>query len=1306
MKRPFLNFVPRDRLKEHTSRHKLPERAYGSALFADISGFTPLTEALRREFGVRQGAEKLTIHLNHIYNQLIRIVHQYDGSVVGFSGDAITVWFTGENAAAKAAQSAIEMQQTMQNEPAIPVSDGEIFPLTIKIAITSGTARRFLVGDPKIQLLDVLAGKLLERLAKAESIAKPKQIVIDDETLTHVGIKASDRRIIAGERLNVFDTMTQSFQIAEQQVDSFSHIPQAQIASWVLEPLRHYYQENRSELLTELRNAVAMFVHFQGINYEDDPQAGEKLNRFVRKIQHTVKQYGGLLLQLTVGDKGSYLYVAFGAPIAHEDDVSRALQTALEISKLETGLFDISALKIGLSQGIMRTGTYGSDSRRTFGVLGDEVNLAARLMMLAGDGKILVSEKIREASQSKQFAFEDLPAVKVKGKQSAIKVAHLLGQTELSFAQRFYTTPLIGRDDELAALQKQAQPLFSGKHAGIHIIYGEPGIGKSRLAYEFQKQLEADHELSWFVGQAEQINRAPLGAFVYFLRGYFRQDRQQSMDTNLTRFEHVFEELLTDAETETAANLRRYRSYLAGLLGLSLPDSPFTKADEQSRIDNALIGIRAWAKAESRKRPLIIHIEDVQWLTPSATRALEQLVSYGMENSPIFLLLTSRYRDDQSKPLIFSMPGVQMQASDLGLLTESGVEALATELLNGKMTHLLKQFVSERGEGNPFFTEQLITDLSERGALFKTNGTWHIHAQAMATVPQSVTALLVSRLDRLAPPVKGVVQTASVLEREFDGRVLSHMLSPRDHAYIDVAQEESIWSAIDEVNYLFRHALLRDAAYQMQVRSRLQTLHRLAAESIEYFFADDPSYFAQLLEHWHQVGNLDKELAYLDPIVEQLVDVTGELDYAGELLNRFSDALPADDARRRVVWYWQARIASILFQLDEGEAKGKRALALAKKVGDQTMIAKCLRALGGTARSRRQYQQARNYLQKSHDISEKIDDSFERANTLLSRGLLERDFSNYKQAELFLQQSINLFQSINDSFGIINGYFTLSLTQWEQGNLEQMLALTRKSLLLAEEAGHIEFIGRAYNNLGLVAFEKGEYPSANQYWQKSLNVFRDLGYQKEVSDLLNNIALVNYNQQKLEESESYFQESLTLRKRLDDEEGVAQSLGNLSMVFLEQGRYEEALDFQTRSLEQKRPLGNQYRLVYGLNYLGFIYLKLEQHQALPAFHEALTIAQSINAQALMLTALVGIAEIHWQQENHQRAFELAGLVESHPAFSSNTGLRLNALLEALKNAQLLEKHQFAMASGQSLALESVVEQELAFLKTQVNYPLL
>ena len=463
---PLTVYMPVDRQHALARGETLPDRATGAALFADISGFTALTRALAHELGFERGAEELTRTISQVYTALIEEVHRYGGSVIGFAGDAITCWFDDATSLPRAQSvpeapdtcetpgvsesrrglhsNAVEesgaaahrhaelaavacglaMQEAMALCNTITTPQGATFELATKVAIVAGPVRRFLVGDPEIQVIEAIAGQTLDRLAAAEHAANRGEVVV-------AGDIAERNRVQLAIREWRTDDRGRRIAVVCGSVEGVAPTPWPELPSeglsdtacrpWVLPAVYERARSGHRQFLSELRPVSALFVNFKGIDYDEDEQAGAKLDAYVRWVQRAAERHEAIFDHLTMGDKGSYICLAFGAPIAHGDDETRAICAALELlspppelALTESRASGIGAIRIGVAAGHALVGTYGGRGRRTYGIQGDRVNLAARLMIAAPEGDILCDDEITRAAQG-QVIFTALPPIRVKG---------------------------------------------------------------------------------------------------------------------------------------------------------------------------------------------------------------------------------------------------------------------------------------------------------------------------------------------------------------------------------------------------------------------------------------------------------------------------------------------------------------------------------------------------------------------------------------------------------------------------------------------------------------------------------------------------------------------------------------------------------------------------------------------------------------------------------------------------------------------------------------------------------------------------
>ena len=608
-------YLPTDRLHALIAGKDLPEYAEGAALFCDISGFTALTELFLKESGPQRGAEEIHRVINQVFDSLIAEVNRYHGSVIIFGGDALTCWFDADHGL-RAVACATAMQNRMQPFAAIQSRGKQTVAMGIKIAIAVGTVRRMVVGDPAIQLLDVLAGRTLDTLAAAEHQASRGEIVLDSIAQQALGdqIEIAAWRVdeTSGARFAILRALRVPVQ--PDPWPALSSSPE-RVRPWVLPDIYERLHatgavgtgpvRTGTQFLAEIRPAAPLFLYFRGPDYDADPEAYPKLNSFIQKTQHILTRYEGRLLQVIMGgrnwgDKGSYLYAVFGAPLAHEDDAQRAAAAALDLRAMAQKLGFIADARIGVSQGWLFAGPAGSETRQTYVTMGDEVNLAARLMQAADSFRILVSARIPEAL-GQQFYGDALPPLYVKGKGEAVQAFSLEGiraRDSIRLQEPRYALPMVGREAELQTITARLDLVLQGRGQIVGIT-GEPGVGKSRLMAEVIHRAQ-QRGMEMYGSECEAFGTQT--SYLVWRRiwqGILGVDNDARLEDRLAR-------ISAELARVDAALLPRM-PLLGPLLNLPIPDNSLTQAfDAKLRKTSLETLLDDYLRARYRDRPIVM----------------------------------------------------------------------------------------------------------------------------------------------------------------------------------------------------------------------------------------------------------------------------------------------------------------------------------------------------------------------------------------------------------------------------------------------------------------------------------------------------------------------------------------------------------------------------------------------------------------------------------------------------------------------------------------------------------------------------
>jgi len=871
------SFLPVDRRWALVAGRSLPDRARGAALFADISGFTPLTAALAAELGPQRGAEELTRHLNRAYTALIAQVHRHGGSVIFFSGDAITCWFdealpialpTGiiSPAAVRALACAHALQDEIARMEAIETPGGSIIRFALKVAVTAGDARRFLVGNPEHYLLEVLAGNTVDRLARAEKLAGRGEVIAPVQLISTLPRQPA----VLGQRRDG----DEQFAVVGRpdQPPALPPLPDPPLLEagaarpWILPPVYDRLMQGPAEFLAELRSITALFLKFEGIDYDQDDLAGERLDSFVRAVQDELARFQAYILQLTMGDKGSYMLISFGAPIAHEDDTIRAAAAALTLRDLPARFDFLTDCRIGISRGLVRSGAYGSFTRRIYGSQGAEVNIAARLMVAARPGRILVSERVAAALEGECELLRQ-PPLDLKGVSSQFVAMELIGRRTAvrKPLEAQVTDRPVGREREMSILRGALAELTSGAtRSAVLILEGDAGIGKSFLIADLLRLAGR--------GETEVVSLEGAGDAVELSTPYYA-------------WRAVFEKLLGSRDDDPAwmdelvaeleAEQRPLAPLLSVVLPVELPETPLTgQMSGEARQESAQQLLISLLRTRLAARPLLLVLDDAHWLD-SASWALAGRLQ--RELQPMLLVLATRPQGPEAPPTFLELrelPSTRLMTLDT--LPPAAIEVLVCRRLGARsLPEPVARLIHEKAEGHPFFSEELAYALRDGGFIDVVDGECRLtgkgHGLDALDFPGTIQGVVASRIDLLPPIQQLTVKVASVIGRIFAFRVLQAV-------YPDPPEVGRLRESLDTLSrlditpletpepnlaHIFRQYVTLDVVYNLMTFQQRRQLHRSVALQYEQEGAGDPARLDPLLgHHWSLAGENEKAVRY------------------------------------------------------------------------------------------------------------------------------------------------------------------------------------------------------------------------------------------------------------------------------------------------------------------------------------------------------------------------------------------------------------------------------------------------------------
>ncbi len=1086
-------YLAGDRRRALSEGRELSDRVNGSALFADISGFTPLTEALARELGPQRAAEELTAHLNRVFHAVIDDVSRYGGEVIYFAGDAITCWIDGDDGR-RGAACGLAIQRTMSSVGTIRTRAGTEIVLAIKVAVAVGDARRFVVGDPSIQLIDVLAGRIVDELAEAEQLAEKGEVV-----LAHSALDAIGEHVVIREQRRAGDNAEGVGVVAELMVDVVVELDvepasptpalsESLVRPWLLPAVYERLVADRGEFLSELRSAYPVFVRFGGIDYDEDQGAATKLDHFVRRAQRVLSDLGGNLLQLNLGDKGAYLYAVFGAPHAHEDDATRAATAAVELLALEreTAATD---LQIGISHGRVRSGTYGHPMRRTFTCLGDAVNLAARLMAKAPSGHAYITDDVHR-SLTERVECQVVGDLAIKGKADPVHVMSVVGlrRGQVTRALR-YPLPMIGRETEMAVFAQALDDVVGGSGRALGIV-AEAGRGKSRLIAEaFRTLSAADVTVAW--GEAQSFGRT-----TSYLAWRDVCRRLLDVDDDATEAAQIRD--LTRRLRSISRDHARRSPLLASLLGLGLDDNDLTRTFDaklrKTSLESLLVDV---VRARSAGGPIAIVLEDCQWIDGLSRDLLEEMVR-ACASLPVLFLVAYRPTDAASGGLgLDSIPS--FQELHLGELSASD----ADRVLHAKVAQLfgesatpaaeLVDFVLRRAQGNPFYLEELINFIHGHG-VDPADPSAFRHLD----VPDTLFRLVQSRIDMLDEAPRTALKVASVIGPTFASPfvqgVYPDLGSVDDlEARFEAARQADILriDRVEDRSWLFRHIVARDVAYDGLPYAIRAQLHGRVGKFLESEGPQAIERNLDLLAHhfWLSEDRAKKQ----DYAVR--AGIAAQARYANDAAaDYFRRAMPLlADTERATVMRRLGKVLELQGGWADAEATYGQAIELSTRLGDAKEQARAHADLAETLRKQGRFDEARDQLTTASRIFGRDHDETGLGLVLHLEGTLASQQGQYEAARSAYERSLEMRERLGDRASIGSLLSNLALVSECEGDLEGARSMNERALAMREEIGDPWAICISHNNIGMIALLQHDFATAQLRFEESMRLATEIG---------------------------------------------------------------------------------------------------------------------------------------------------------------------------------------------------------------------
>lgn len=1187
-------------------------------MFLDLSGFSVMTDVLMQHG--QHGAEVLAGLMHSVFDPLVESVFDYGGKIIGFAGDGILALYPVDGdahlTALRALTSAHLIQKRLTENPSRQTIY-ERFSISAKIGLAGGSVSWGILRSPREdQATYYFRGSAVDQSAEAEHHARAGDILLTKSL---------------GELLEglIETSPCGPFRCFEEfRVDLpaprpivFPPVDLAVSRLFMPEEVIAY------DVRGEFRQIVNLFMRFPNLTET-------QLSELMDQVFDLKTKYGGLLNRLDFGDKGCNLLLLWGAPVAYENDISRALNFLLELKAHVR--FPITS---GVTYYIAHAGYLGSPLCEDYTCYGWGVNLASRFMMTAPIGDTWVDDRIARRI-SKRFDVEFIGSQIFKGFAVEQKVHRLHGYKQSQ--EPIYQGEMVGREDKLAQLASFIAPLWQDRFAGALLISGDAGVGKSRLLYEFRlSKIFADKDILWAVCLSDQVVRQSFNPLRSWLSRYFGVFPNQPVDERRRAFDSKLNDLLaTIPARDLAREMDRTRSILGAVLDLHWEGSLYEQLDAEVRYNNTFLTLINLIKAESLRQPVVFVLEDFQFTdhdTRDFVARLKRALLAAGESYPVAIIVTSR-------PPTSDIPEQFVDVLiDLRGLSSEAIGHLAEIRLGAPPAPHLVTLLVNRSEGNPYFAEEIIRYLQEE-SLIETGGAgWRLVRPAdAALLPGDIRSILVARLDQLPRGVRESVQTASILGREFEIPLLTHMWREDERLlqYVEEAEQAAVWRPVDEVHYIFAHRLLRDAAYEMQMQARRRELHALAVDALEHLYGDSPARYAELAHHADYAGLGSRAQKYY-----RLAGKTAAASYQNQqAVEYFTLALAFTDSddltsqfdilvqrvelysrlgKRDLQWKDLLSLERWAEDLDDSERVAKSWMLRASyyfATGDSLHSVECAERAAAYPRAPAN-EELRLYTQTVWSLA------------LLRLGRLEEAM---QMARATLEQA-QATGNRREAARILSAMGLIALEQKEPAHSHGYLT---EALRIARELKDLGLQSRALNNLAVAEHSVNRnYALAHEYYEQTYQLARELGDRNVEGFSLSNLGFIAGIQGQFLTARSYHEQALLAAREIGNQYFETYTLINLSAVAGNQSEPQAALQYAREAASLARKISERSGEAWAALYKGYAYLALGQlEEAKDAFHQAAAIRDELDQPALLMEPLAGLVETYLSADDLESAW--------------------------------------------------------------------
>jgi adenylate cyclase len=944
------------------------------------------------------------------------------------------------------------------------------------------------------------------------------------------------------------------------------------------------------DILGDRRRVTVLFADLVGFSslaeYLDPEDLRTDIAETFAELADAVEGHDGVVEKF-IGDA---VVAIFGAPIAHEDDPRRAVEVALQMQDIVAIRSEKSPtplqLRIGINSGLVVSSPVGDGSKT--GVLGDAVNVAARLQQAAEPGDILISDTVMRRVQS-DFDSHHEGALDVKGRDQPVSAYRVMARrTGLTRLQ----APFVGRREELALLDLLWSSVCKGNTHVVSLI-GDPGVGKSRLLAEFSPRTDG---LDVRVTCSSERAYGPFLDLIATILGGMPED-----------VEDLKKRAAAMGVDEEATTL------LAAFLGLAGAPPVVRMADEQQK-RQVFAGVWQWLLAAAAHRPVLMVLDDVHWADQSTYDLLGFLLQR-LSAAPVMLLLAYRPGFEQVESAASRASHTAIRLEQLDAQESS---ALARGYLEVKSLPAdLERVVISRAEGNAFFIEELLRALLELGSLAVVDGV-AVLAKVDVSIPDTVEGTILARVDRLEPPERNVLQHAAVLGRMFTTTLIESILGEDAEESLHALARLQLIVPLGGDRWTFKHALVHEVTYDTLLLKRRRELHRRVAEALEASTGDEPGFLEILAEHYSRArvpakarsyalaaGNLARDrLGFAEATLryQTALRLWGDGDEEGrlDLLDKLgatallgSDPSTAKTALMEAIAAWKARgrddragtslailgrVHWVAGDSDRAADSLEEAISLLEHSGSSPGLVQVHVWWSSLLMLQGQMLEAIEVARGGLAVESEIGHPGFRSQLLNTLGVCASDLGDPTGVDQ-LREALKLAESSGDAEGIARAYVNLPSTLEDHFKSREAIEICRRGRSRVHRLGAPSYESFIAGNESSSLLSLGMYSEAEKLARDTLVIERSLGSPPGIVNVGNVLGVALTRVGRYEEAGRIFDEILPLGRGVGGTEFLAPLLTDIATLEAARGNPAVSRTFAQEALDMIRGASSLFHIV-------------------------------------------------------------------------------------------------------------------------------